>query len=258
MDEEFLALLADLHKGRARQGPGGEAETDRAMAWALADIDPKQRLKIADIGCGTGAATLRLAAALNADIAAVDLLPEFINVLNERAQAAGLADKVSGHVCAMEDLPFADGAFDVVWSEGAIYNMGFKRGVEAWRWLLKPGGVLVASDITWITGRRPAELQAFWEGEYPEIDTASAKLAVLEAAGYAPIGYFTLPERCWLENYYLPLQAELPDFLARHGNDAKAVAIADAEAEEQKLYRENSAYYSYGVYIARRTDEQSI
>lgn len=56
------------------------------------------------------------------------------------------------------------------------------------------------SKLTWLTAERPDELQAHWDGQYFGVDAASAKMAVLEQAGYATVGYFTLPERCWLEH----------------------------------------------------------
>ena len=37
-------------------------------------------------------------------------------------------------------------ALDLIWSEGAIYNIGFEQGVRDWRPFLKEGGVLVASE----------------------------------------------------------------------------------------------------------------
>jgi SAM-dependent methyltransferase len=80
--------------------------------------------------------------------------------------------------------------FDVIWSEGAIYNMGFAAGVSAWRRFLKPGGKLIVSEITWLTADRPAELQSHRDAEYPEIDVASAKIGILERQGYIPEGYF--------------------------------------------------------------------
>ena len=87
MDEEYAALLVDLHVRQRRQGPGGAAETNKAIA--MADIKKSEWLKIADIGCGTGASTLQLAESLNAEIVAVDFLPEFIEVLKHDAEAKG-------------------------------------------------------------------------------------------------------------------------------------------------------------------------
>ncbi|MCP4708166.1 MAG: class I SAM-dependent methyltransferase, partial [Planctomycetes bacterium] len=191
-------LLIDLHKHAVRQGPGGEAETKRALD--MAGLDRSRPLTIADIGCGTGASTLLLAKELNATITAVDFLPEFLEVLLQRAQAEGVADHITTLNCSMDTLPFSDEKFDVIWSEGAIYNMGFEAGVSAWNRFLKPGGKLIVSEITWLTATRPLDLQSYWEKEYPQIDVASSKIEILERHGYSPEAYFFLPTHCWLEN----------------------------------------------------------
>lgn len=154
----------------------------------------------------------------------------------------------------MERLPFEEGEFDVIWSEGAIYNIGFQKGVKQWKRYLKPGGLLIASEITWITSTRPSELQNHWDSEYPEIDVASAKIKVLEENGYSPIGYFVLPEHCWLENYYEPMRSSFQVFMSRNGNSEEARALVKAERNEIELYEKYKDYYSYGVYIARRSD----
>ena len=245
-----LELLVDLHRYNERQGPGGTAET--LLALRLARLGSSAALEIADIGCGTGTSTLLLARELNAHVSAVDLMPEFIDELKKNANRQGLADRITPRVASMNDLPFEDETFDVMWSEGAIYNMGFERGARKWRRLLKPGGILAVSEITWTTDKRPAELQAFWDEAYPEIDTAAGKIRALERSGYAPVGYFVLPEACWLDNYYGPLQGGFDEFLNRHGHSEDAHALVQAEEREIELYRKYRAFFSYGFYVARK------
>lgn len=249
MVDEF-ELLVDLHKGANRQGPGGDAETEKAIG--LAGIDRDALLKIADIGCGTGASTLTLARLLNAKITAVDFLQAFIDVLGVRANGEGVEDKIAPLCASMENLPFNDEEFDVIWSEGAIYNIGFEKGIADWKRYLKPGGLLVASEITWLTSSRPSELQGHWNNEYPEIDTASAKIKALEQSGYTPIGYFPLPDHCWLDNYYDPMRKSFDAFMSRNKDSEDARVIVDAERHEIELYEKYKAYFSYGVYIARK------
>ncbi len=132
-----LNLLIDLHIAAERQGPGGEAETRRAIE--LSGLSKRRSLKVADIGCGTGASTLVLARELDAQIIAVDSLSEFLEVLRSRAARAGLADRISTVNASMDTLPFEAGSLDAIWSEGAIYNMGFESGVRQWRRFLKRG-----------------------------------------------------------------------------------------------------------------------
>ena len=212
-------------------------------------------LKIADIGCGTGASTLVLAEELDAHITAVDFRTEFLGRLEQRVRRAGLADRITALSASMDALPFAEATFDAIWSEGAIYNMGFAAGIEAWATYLKPNGILAVSELTWLSAQRPMELQAYWETEYPEVGTASDKMAVLERRGFSPIGYFALPMHCWLDNYYRPVQERFPDFLSRHENSEDAQAIVMAEQNEISLYERYKAFFGYGYYVARKVGQ---
>lgn len=246
-------LLIDLHLAADRQGPGDPAQTRRAIE--LSDQSQRRHLRIADIGSGTGASTMVLAQDLDAHIIAVDFLTEFLDVLQTRAAQAGLADRIETRHASMDALPFESGSLDAIWSEGAIYNIGFENGVRQWRPFLKPGGILAVSELTWLTAHRPAELQAHWCAQYPEVGTASAKMAVLERQGYAPVGYFVLPESCWLDAYYRPMQQRFDAFLKRHAHSAAARAVVAAEALEIDLYERYRTFVGYGYYLARKTDD---
>ncbi|MGI9452093.1 MAG: class I SAM-dependent methyltransferase [Geminicoccaceae bacterium] len=245
-----LALLIDLHRKATRQGPGGDAET--RLAISLSGLADAKHLRIADIGCGTGASTLVLANELDAIITAVDFLPDFLTELEQRAEDEAVAKRITTLAASMEDMPFEEATLDAIWSEGAIYNIGFANGIRTWRRFLQPGGILAVSELTWLTAERPAKLDDHWNREYPEVATASAKLTLLEAHGYSPIGYFPLPEKCWLDNYYRPMQQRFEAFLERHDTSEAAQAVVEAEQVEISLYERFSAFVSYGYYVARK------
>ncbi|MCR9136074.1 MAG: class I SAM-dependent methyltransferase [Alphaproteobacteria bacterium] len=251
MDE--LALLSDLHRDGPRQGPGSDEET--RLAITLSGLRGSSDLRIADIGCGSGASTRVLARELDATITAVDFLPEFLQRLDADAQQEGLDGCIETLAASMDSLPFDARSLDAIWSEGAIYNIGFEAGIRAWRRFLKPGGIIAVSELTWLTHARPEALERHWVREYPEVDTVSAKMAVLERHGFSPVGYFALPERCWLENYYHPLQSRFETFLSRHGHSAAALAVVESEEEEIALYEGHSTHFGYGFYIARKTGD---
>lgn len=197
MDQGTLTLLTDLHVRNHRQGQG--SNTAFARVLELSDIDRKASLQIVDIGCGTGAASIALAQATNASVTAVDFVPEFLEELKQRAMSAGVHERVAAITADMSDLPFQSERFDVIWSEGAIYNIGFIRGIREWREYLKPNGVMVVTEIIWLTPHIPEVLRTHWETEYPEIALASTKLQQPEDNGYIPIGYFVLQPDCWLD-----------------------------------------------------------
>ena len=252
MDESKLfSLMVDLHRDGKRQGPGSTQDTLRALE--LSGIDHASRLRVADIGCGTGASTLVLADALkNAHITAVDLYPEFLDVLAQNSEDAGLSDAIEVVEESMDSLRFADESLDLIWSEGAIYNIGFASGIEGWRRFLKPGGVLAVSEITWLRPDPPIDLKRHWESEYREIGTAAEKVGVLEHSGYDLFGYFVLPASSWIENYYKPTDARIAAFLERHAGEQEADELVEMEREEAELYLQYQDFFSYGFYIARK------
>ena len=243
-------LLIDLHKDGLRQGPGSDADTIKAIQ--LAAIDRSQPLKIADIGCGTGASTIILAKELNANIIAVDFLSDFLDILQTRANNNNVVDKIRTLNCSMDALPFTDNEFDIIWSEGAIYNIGFEEGVATWKQFLKPKGKIILSEITWLTDKRPKELETYWDNAYPQIATASEKISILERLGFCPEGYFYLPKDCWIDTYYRPLQKRFESFLEKYHHSDQAKAVVEAEQEEIALYEKYNEYYSYGFYIAQK------
>lgn len=247
---EDLKLLIDLHKANLRQGPGSDTQTLRALE--LSGLAGRQNLQIADLGCGCGASALLLAEQLDAQIQAVDFIPEFLAELNRRAKRRRVAERISTLELSFRDLSFEPESLDAIWSEGAIYNLGFEAGIEAWKGFLKPGGVLALSEITWLTKDRPAALQHYWDENYSQIDLASTKLAQLEEHGFKTIAYFALPESCWIDCYYRPLQAAFPVFLETHQHSEQARALVAAEQQEIALYEKYKHYFSYGFYLARK------
>ncbi len=242
-----LELLVDFHVEAERQGPGSPDDT--RLAAKLAGIT-SDGLDIVDIGCGTGASSIELARDFNATVTAVDLFPQFLSRLEQQASTLGVSDRITTVEGDMTDLPFPDASFDVVWSEGAVYNMGFTAGVAAWKRLLRPGGVMVISEITWLTSTRPAEIDEHWRAEYPEIDTAAAKISILEENGLSLRGFFVLSEAGWEEHYYQPMEQRLDDFLARHASNSTASEIVEAQRREIELFRTYQDYYGYGFYVA--------
>ena len=243
-------LLVDFHKDAERQGPGSSFETKKALSFL--NINKDHKLKIADIGCGSGAQTITLAQNIEGQITAVDLFPEFLDKLNLKSEELGIQERIKTMEKSMDDLPFDNEEFDIIWSEGAIYNMGFEAGIKKWKDYLKSGGYLGVSEITWITNSRPKEVEDYWNKEYPEIDTASNKIRILEENGYSLVGYFFLSQNCWIENYYKPMEKRFSSFLEKHNNSEMAKNIIVEHKEEIRKYKKYKDYYSYGFYIAKK------
>lgn len=250
-----LDLLIDLHGRNDRQGPGSDEETRRAIE--LARLDRGGTLRIADIGCGTGASTLVLADTLGAHVTAVDFAEPFLERLRDRAVEAGLSDRIETVCASMDELPFSDEQFDVIWAEGSIYNIGFAEGLRAWRRFLRPGGVIAVTEISWTTSDRPEAVDAHWQREYPGIARISEKVGVIESEGYRSLGAFLLPRSCWTEHYYDPIRAGLDAFVGRHAGSDAAREIARGEEMEIDMFETYGDWYGYVFYVAERMLEHA-
>jgi ubiquinone/menaquinone biosynthesis C-methylase UbiE len=250
MKPTLTDLIIDLHSGSERQGPGSVETTLRALEFI--NLPANTRFKAADLGCGSGGQTLTLAGNINASVTAVDLFPRFLHELNAKAKKLGMSDKIKTFEGSIDALPFENEEFDLIWSEGSIYNIGFEKGVKKWKDFLGIGGHLAVSEITWTSKSRPKDLEEFWTREYPEIDTAASKIKILEDQGFTLTGFFNLPESDWTESYYQPLEQSFNDFLERNAHSEMAREIVREYRSEIELYQRYKGYYSYGFYIARK------
>ncbi len=241
--------MEDLYRGLERLGPGDDAATRTALRF-VGTLGPEAR--IADIGCGTGAQTTALAAELSGRIVAVDSMLGFLEELDAKIERAELSDQVKTLHASMEDLPFKDGELDLIWSEGAIYNIGFRHGLSAWSRFLKPRGVLAVSEICWFRRNRPQAIEDYWSARYAEMDTPGGKLGIAEKLGYVPLAHFLLQPYCWTENYYAPLAAEEPSFLKRHPDDLLARDLVEENQRERATYDAFGAYYGYAFFVLRK------
>jgi SAM-dependent methyltransferase len=235
-----LQDLIDLHLDLPRKGPGSRSSTLRAleMCGAL----PKHP-SIADLGCGAGASSLVLAEALAsyepAPILALDACGPFLNELWLNAQQQHLRiNPVVGDMSAPNVEP---GSLDLIWSEGAIFVMGFEEGLRTWKELLRPGGKLVVSESTWFMADPPEPARRAWEGWYPAIQTLEENLAMIQRLGYDILGHFAAPADDWW-NYYQPLEKRCLEAPSR-------TPAMEEMLNEIDVYRNYGHSYGYAFYV---------
>lgn len=147
---------------------------------------------------------------------------------------------------------FEKDSLDLIWSEGAIYNIGFERGLKEWRNYLKPGGYLAVSESVWFTDQRPAEIHDFWMSAYTEIDTVPNKVAQIQKAGYIPVATFILPENCWIEHYFAPQAKAEEIFRRKHAGSRIVEELIISNHHEAELYSKYKAYYGYAFFICKK------
>ncbi|MCB1508232.1 MAG: class I SAM-dependent methyltransferase [Hyphomicrobiaceae bacterium] len=243
-DLTLIDALILLHAGTERQGPG-----DEAFSQALLDRLPALRGTggIADLGCGTGTASLLLARHFTKPVLCVDASRAFLDALEAKADEAGLGDLVTPLCADMGSLDARTHRFALLWSEGAAYNLTFEGAMKAWRPLMVDNGLAVVSELSWFGPERPAEAEAYWSAAYPQMADEETNLAHAERNGFRRIFTERLPDAAWWQNYYGPL-AERLDAHQKSSSPMMQTAIAETRGEID-LFRAHSAHYGYTFYV---------
>jgi ubiquinone/menaquinone biosynthesis C-methylase UbiE len=246
MDDKQWKIFFEIHSNIPRQGPGDNESTKKAYAL-LHDLPQKPR--ILDVGCGPGMQTLELAKLSEGNIDALDNYPPYLAELKRKAAEEGLGEKINPVNGNMFALNYKNGTFNLIWSEGAIYIIGFERGLREWKRLLTKKGYIVATEVSWLKTNPPEEARKYWETNYPAIKTISANLEIARNIGYRIVSHFALPEKSWWNNYYTPIEAKLPSLKQKYRDDKDALSVLACEELEMDMFRKHSDHYGYVFYV---------
>jgi len=225
----YIAALIDLHCGLDRKGPG-DNDFSLNILSRLSPVSLKP--KMADLGCGNGAGALLLAQHYQSTVMAVDFSSVFIDELKARAKQANLEHLIIPIHGDMAKLNWSVGSVDLLWSEGAAYNLGFEQSLKIWRPLLATNGIAVVSELSWFADTRPEPAIAYWQNAYPLMGTEAENIARANQSGFSLLSKHRLPSQAWWTNYYDPLRGQMQQLEITP--DVQAV-IHDTE-EEMELF----------------------
>lgn len=235
-----------LFGGMEKLGPGSNADTLHVLSL----LPRRQFQVVVDAGCGSGRQTLVLARELGVTIHAVELFQPFLDDLARRAAEAGLGHLVQTRCLNMKDIPSAFRGIDLLWSEGAAYNIGFGNALATWSSALAHGGLVVVSELCWLKEVPPAEVKEFFRSGYPAMKSAKENVACAEAAGYRVLATHTLPRSGWIDGYYEVLA---PRAQALLGHEDHAVRELAAETvREIEVFDRADESYGYVFFVLQR------
>jgi SAM-dependent methyltransferase len=243
-------VLRELHWELSRGSPARLAFTRKAFQM-LPELDHP---RILDVGCGQGGPTLELARLSRGQVTGLDIDRSAVDELARRADQEGLSDRVQVVHGSMFDMEFADGSFDVIWSEGSMWVLGFERALEEWRRFIRPRGFLVVHEMAWLRPDPPSEIKSCWQLAYPGIRTASEYVEQVPEHGYDLIGHFVLPEDFWWHDYFVPTVARISELRKKYLEDEAAQRVLDQEQRAADLYKKYSKWYGSLFLVMQRSE----
>ncbi|WP_407333370.1 MerR family transcriptional regulator [Enterovibrio sp. 27052020O] len=236
--QDFMDIFAPLE----RWGPGSQEDTLKAASFL-----PNSATHILEIGSGKGTSTLLLAEHCDAHITAVDNEPIAIEQLKQKLAETPLGEQVSPVCASMTALPFAANSFDAIWAEGCVYIMGMENALTQWKPFLKNHGMLVVSDLVWLTDSPDEKTKQFWQSEYPDMQDIATRLKQFDALGYDLVDQFSLGVDAW-QNYWLPLKRRINELSPSMGSSQ---ALIDIDNEIATYERSAAKAFTYQYFALK-------
>jgi len=189
------------------------------------------RPRILDIGCGSGVPTMELARLGQGEVIGIDIDQTALDKLARKIRDAVLSNRVQAVSLSVLDMVFPDESFDIIWSEGSIFAIGFKRGIQEWRRFLKPNGFMVIHD---------------------EKGNVEEKLEQISECGYRLLGYFILNEETWWTEYFAPLEKMIAESQADYTDDPHALEELAQAQRELEMFKSNPERNSSVCFVMQK------
>jgi SAM-dependent methyltransferase len=236
-----------LFAGMDKLSPGD----DSLSLYVLRSL-PEHRFEVVvDAGCGAGRQTLVLANELKTPIHAVDSYQPFLDRLRQRAEERKVTQLVRTHCMDMKDVPNVFPTVDLLWAEGAAYNIGFANALATWAKAIRPDGFAVVSELCWLRDKIPEAVREFFRSGYPEMQTAEQNIQTAEKAGYELFNTYTLPKETWMKDYYDILEPRAKSLVSHSDVAVRDFAVETLKEIEAFKIAEES--YGYVFYVLQRS-----
>jgi ubiquinone/menaquinone biosynthesis C-methylase UbiE len=237
---------------------GGMAATEELVDLCEIGSDDE----VLEIGCGVGQTAVWLGKHIGCRVTGVDVSQGMVDRARERADQAGVDERVEFRVADMIDLPFEDDSFDVVFGESVVpFATDHAKAIMECTRVIKPGGLVGLNEATWLQPPSPELIAWFSQDMAANARTHSAEEweALLEGAGLRDLVVRTST---------IDMREEVRGIFRRYGcggiikiaGRALALYIRNPEyrdfvreTQESGVVPENTQdYLGYGLYIGRK------
>lgn len=234
-----------------RQGAGDDKHTEKA--FSLIANRPEEVLEILDVGCGKGVQTMALALLYpSCRILAADIHQPYLNTLDEKIAAEGYSGRIKTVCASMDDLPFEEESFDIIWAEGCASIIGIETAVRCWKKLLKPGGHIMISDILWFTETPSDEARDFFAEFHPTMFFEDIGFEIIRNAGLELVGSFRLPSQVWEDSFYGRLRERFGGLEEEYADDETALMVIEGLKRQTQIFDKFSEEFGNTYFVMRK------
>lgn len=230
-----------------------ENTTRRLLDIALRKTGSFPPGEIIDLGSGPGGSAHFLAGQTAASVTCVDLCPHHNRENETLANTLGIGDRIRTWTGSFEKLPDDwSGKFDLAWSQEALCHAADKTSaLHEIRRVLRPGGVLVFSDILLSAGAPAAEARVFTNvNTLSKWSTAQDHLRDLAEAGFTGTQHSDWTPH--LHENFRRMRAQIGanhDRLTAMGVPATLLGKFAASLDQRLAWREGSVL-EWGAFVA--------
>ncbi|MFW9968473.1 MAG: class I SAM-dependent methyltransferase [Candidatus Thorarchaeota archaeon] len=243
------ALLIELYKDIPKLGTGSPI----TIRQVFSKLQLKPKPSILDVGCATGMTSIELAQISDGSIVSLDSNQTYLDILNERAKAQNVSDRIRTTKQDLFTMDFEDGTFDVIWAENVIFGIGLEGALKSWRPFLKPDGYLVFSVIVKMKDIVPDNARNYWERVYPAVKNHAEIVDLVDHQHYRLIDTILIPTSETMEYCYLPLEKKIRELRETHPSNKAFIDYLDLNQEEIDIVRKyDSEFYGSVIYIIQK------
>ncbi len=207
-------------KDRCRQG------LIKYLEQACKKVRIGENARILDIGCGTGVPTLWLAEHFPGSITAIDLNDHAIGFLKRKIIGEELQNRVNVIQTSFFTFEFNPDGYDLILAEGFLNVIGFEKGFNIMKKLLRNEGYLIIHD---------------------EFKNHEWKCEFMKAGGFEMIETILLDDKVWWNDYYQTLEEEIGKIAL-----AEEREFFSSDLEEIRMFRTDPSPFQSIYYVIRK------
>lgn len=186
---------------------------------------------ILDLGCGTGVPTIELAELSDGSIIAMDINSKDLTILQKKIKKQGLDNRITVINRSLLNHGFLPSTFDIIWAEGVLHIVGFKKGFKACHNLLKKDGFLVINE-------RIGGIQEYINN--------------ISSYGFTLYDYYELHDKVWWTEFYRPLEDKINKLTKMNDLNKELKKKITRYKKEIKMVKVNPSKFNAAFYLLQK------